>query len=104
MARKKVTWTDFAKEDFRGTLDFYNKRNKSKSYSKKLLKRIRSLIALLAKHPFLGSETEFESVRVIGANPFRIFYKAEKGCITILLIWDTRRNPENLQSIIKEQS
>ncbi len=101
MARKKVTWTDFARQDFKETLSFYNERNQSKSYSKKLLKKIKTIIGLIVRHPNLGTATEFQEIRVIGTTPFRIYYKNKEDSLVILLIWDSRRNPEDLTEIIR---
>jgi len=104
MARSKVIWTSFAKADFQETLDFYSKRNQNKIYSKKLLQRVRVLIQLLVRQPQLGAATEFEAVRAIGTSPFRIYYKVEEKRLVILLVWDARRNPEDLKEIISAQA
>ncbi len=78
-------------------LEFYYVRNKSKTYSRKLNSEIKQLIKILAKQPFLGRKTEKNNIRVLIKGNYKIFYEIKPEEIVILLVWDTRQNPENFK-------
>ena len=48
----KISWSEGAKIDLKSIVIFFNQRNKSKKYSKKLVKEIKSTIFLLKKNNF----------------------------------------------------
>jgi len=64
MARR-IVWISRADEIFTHILKFYVERNGSKTYSRKLNKEVKEIINLLIKHPFLGTKTDFENLRVL---------------------------------------
>lgn len=96
MARK-IIWTSRAEEVFHRILEFYLRRNETKTYSRKLNAEIKQIINLLKKFPFLGISIDIENIRVLIKSDFRIFYKIMPEEIVILLIWDCRHNPEDLK-------
>ena len=63
MAKRKIVWSNRAKNRLYGILEFYIKRNKSKSYSIKLYKLLNKEVKLLLKYPDLGLKTTEPSVR-----------------------------------------
>lgn len=71
---KRIIWTEKANQIFSDILDFYIRRNGSKTYSRKLNDEIRDIILLLQKHPFLGKEVDFENISVLIKGNFKIFY------------------------------
>ena len=97
MARRKVIWTKNAELLFKEILTFYIERNHSKIYSKKLLQKVKSLTKKLSKFPFLGFEIETTNYREIIFDHYSIIYSVSETEIVIKLIWDNRRNPNELR-------
>ena len=96
---KRIVWTSRAEKIFTYILEFYVERNGSKTYSRKLNQEVKEIIDLLKKHPFLGTITDFENIRVIIRGDYKIFYQIKPAVIIIHLVWDCRQNPDDLKSI-----
>ncbi|MBU4486084.1 MAG: type II toxin-antitoxin system RelE/ParE family toxin [Candidatus Delongbacteria bacterium] len=96
MAKREIIWSDKAKVKLYEILEFYIERNKSKTYSIKLYKKIVKDIKLIVKMPNIGIKTDLESVRGLIVENFIIFYEYDADNITILTIWDSRQDPDNL--------
>ena len=96
MAKRKIIWSLKAKRDLFLILDFYFKRNGTKTFSVKLNTRFNKIIKVLIKHPEIGIKTELENVRVLIEGDFNIFYKIEPKIIEIITIWDNRQDLERL--------
>lgn len=97
MAKRKIRWSKAAKNDLFGILEFYNERNGSTSYSFKLNKRINKSLHLVAKYPNLGIATDYVSIRALIAGDYQIIYEVFDQLILVIMIWDTRRNPEDMK-------
>lgn len=95
MVRNKIEWSPEARNDLIDILDFYNKRNGSSTYSRKLYKNFQKRIKLLSQNPFLGVQTDFETVRVLITDNYQIIYEIFEDLILIIMIWDCRRNPDD---------
>ena len=95
MARR-IVWSKKAETVFIKILEYYNHRNESNVYSRKLNSEIKKHLELLSNHPWIGLKTENKNTRVLIKHHFKIFYRIEPETIVILLIWDSRQNPENL--------
>jgi len=67
MAKRRIIWTKTAVEERREILNYWNNRNRSKTYSRKLNKLFSEAAMLLSKHPE----------------------------IVIQSVWDTRRDDKN---------
>jgi toxin YoeB len=96
MAKRKIVWSSKAKFDLFQILEYFYIRNGSKTYSIKLNSKIRTAVRLLSNHPFLGLQSDVESVRVLVEGDYAIFYQVDKETIRITTIWDCRQNPDNL--------
>jgi len=94
MAKYKITWAHEARMDLYSILEFYYKRNGNVTYSSKLNSRIQKRVGLLSKNPFIGVQTGYESVRVLIVDEFQIIYEVFNQLILIIMVWDSRRNPE----------
>ncbi|MEI7491129.1 MAG: type II toxin-antitoxin system RelE/ParE family toxin [Bacteroidota bacterium] len=92
--RKKVIWSDKARQDLLEILDFYNHRNGNIRYSSMLFKKILKDISLLSAHAFLGKQTDHEDIRVLIIWEYLIFYETNPDTIFITNVWDSRRKPE----------
>jgi plasmid stabilization system protein ParE len=96
MAERKIIWSSRAKIDLFEILDYYYKRNGTKTYSRKINSKIRKSIKLLKKYPFIGFRTDIQFVRNLITGHFCIFYEVGDESIDIITIWDSRQNPDNL--------
>jgi plasmid stabilization system protein ParE len=104
MARFKIEWSVEARIDILDILEFYVKRNNSASYSRKLFSEINKHIKLLSSNPFLGIKTDLKSIRTLIHNHFQLIYEIHDKTIVIVMIWDTRRNPEvKLEKLFKRR-
>lgn len=93
---RRIIWSNKADLIFSEILEFYFKRNGTKTYSRKVSSEIKQILNLLIKHPLLGKKTEFKNIRFIIKGNFKIFYKTESDKIIILMVWDTRQYPKSL--------
>ena len=96
MAKRKIIWSYKAKSKLYEILEFYIERNKSKTYSVKLYKRILKDLKLILKMPNAGMKTDIESVRGLIVENLIVFYEHSADEITIHTIWDCRQNPDDL--------
>lgn len=99
MARR-IVWTSLADKVFFSILEFYIERNGSKVFSAKLNKKVQATINLISKNPFLGIKSDFENIRVLVLDYYKIFYQIEIDRIIVHLVWDTRQNPDKLSSFL----
>lgn len=101
MAKRTVVWTKTAIQQRRSIFTYWNQRNGSTNYSKKLLKFIRARVNQLVQQPFSGKETELESLRITSLGHFSIVYKITETQIVIVGFWDTRQDPQKLLDTLK---
>jgi plasmid stabilization system protein ParE len=96
MAKRTIVWSHRANIKLFEILDFYAERNKSKTYSKKLYKKLNKEVSLLLKQPETGIKTDYESIRGLIVNEYILFYEITPTTIIIHTIWDSRQNPNDL--------
>lgn len=77
-------------------LDFYYKRNGTKTYSIKLNISIRAAIRLLETHLELGINVDVKGLRNLVHGDFNVFYEIKEKTIEIVMIWHSRQAPEKL--------
>lgn len=97
MVKRKIVWSHLARVKLYEILKFYNKRNRSNTYSIKLYKKFTKELYLLKKHPDLGINTEIESVRGLIILEFIIYYQVTDAMIIVHNVWDCHQNPEDLK-------
>ncbi|MFN2261332.1 MAG: type II toxin-antitoxin system RelE/ParE family toxin [Psychroflexus sp.] len=100
MAKRNVVWTKTADIQFTGILEYWVKRNKSNSYSKKLIRLVSKRTELIAKNPFVYKSTDFKDIRVASLSNFSIYYKTTNKEIIISAFWDDRQDPKKLLKIL----
>jgi toxin YoeB len=93
MVKFKIDWSLEARLDLIDILEYYVNRNKTATYSKKLNAKINQSVNLLSKNPFLGTKTDFDSVRAMVTGDYQIIYELFDHIILIIMIWDCRRDP-----------
>ncbi len=96
MGRRKIIWSPRAKLDLLDILNFYYKRNGTKTYSRKLKSKVQKSIKLLENHSDIGVRTDIQHIRNLITANYCIFYQIKSDSIEILTIWDNRQNPDNL--------
>jgi toxin YoeB len=94
---KRVIWSPRAQTERKEILDFWFKRNKSKTYSRKLNRLFKEAINLIIDYPEIGNRADLENVRAKIIRDYIMFYEINDDELFILSIWDTRQNPENLK-------
>ncbi|WP_298514452.1 type II toxin-antitoxin system RelE/ParE family toxin [uncultured Kordia sp.] len=103
MDELKIFWTVSAKKQRDYIFEYWNQRNKSNSYSKKLNLAIRERTNLLKNQPEIGKETHFKNARVISLKHYAIIYKITGSKIIIIAFWDNRQDASKLLKFLKEQ-
>ena len=97
MVKRKIIWSHWARIALYSILNFYAERNKSKSYSARLYKKINQNIRILKKYLGLGIRTEMENVRGLIIGHYIVFKEIKDASIIIHTIWDSRQNPDKLK-------
>lgn len=103
MAKRNVIWTRTADIQFVGILEYWVNKNKSNTYSKKLLNLVSKRTEQIAKNPLIYKKADFKDTRVASLGNFSIFYKVTNKAIIITAFWDNRQNPKKLLKILEEK-
>lgn len=93
---KRIVWAPEAVADRIQILDYWYKSLGTKAYSQKLDQVFKETIELLSHFPLLGRQLNNREERVFVKDHYQIFYLTEEEAIKILHLWDSRRNPEEL--------
>ena len=94
MDELKVFWSKTALIQRNKIFEYWNFRNKSKDYSRKLNLTINSKLKLASKYPNLGKASEKRCYRVIVLGNYSIVYKKKSSELIVLAIFDNRQSPE----------
>jgi toxin YoeB len=95
---KQIIWSIRADIDRKGIFEYWTNRNKSSSYSKKLNNLFIRAVELIAEHSSIGRSTNIENVRIKVVKDYLI-YEDIPDLVKVLTIWDSRRNPEELDKL-----
>jgi toxin YoeB len=93
MALKILYSPQFA-DNLEAILQFYDERNGSDSFSKKLMKMIHKQINMLRTMPEIGRLTDFPGVRILFVDRFGIEYQIRSEEILIINIYSCLTNPD----------
>ena len=94
---KKVKWSPLAERKFEEILAYWTNRNKSESFSEKLIDLFEDATELIASFPEMGRSTDLENVRQKLVRDYLIFYEVDGEIINILTVWDPREDPDKLE-------
>ena len=61
---KRIIWSQRAQDDRKKILEYWIRRNKSNTYSKKLDKGFREALNLISKYPRIGKQTDDKKARI----------------------------------------
>ena len=103
MAKRTVRWTRTADIQYIGILEYWVKRNKSNTYSKKLIKTLAARTKQISETLFIYKSADFKNTSVASLGNFSIFYKVTEQEILITAFWDNRQNPIKLLQILKDK-
>ena len=101
MDELKIIWTKIAISQRNEVFAYWNKRNKSTDFSKKINLLIYEKIDLLKNFPLTGVEIQNEDARILHFHNYSLVYKISQSEIYILAFWDNRQNPSKLLEILK---
>ena len=102
MDKLKIFWTKNAIKQRNYVLEYWSKRNKSDTFSKKLYIKISERTSILKSHPEIGKEVNFPNTRTISMGHYSIFYKFQENKIIITAFWDNRQDPNQLLDFLKQ--
>ncbi|MBQ9361798.1 MAG: type II toxin-antitoxin system RelE/ParE family toxin [Bacteroidaceae bacterium] len=80
-------------ESLEEILQYYDERNGSEHYSRKLLKMFHRQIRLLATMPEIGRLTTTSGIRILFVERFGIEYKINADSIIIVEIYSCQTDP-----------
>jgi toxin YoeB len=81
-------------DNLEAILTFFDERNGSDSYSKKLMKMIHKQIQQLKTMPEIGRLTDMPSVRILFVERYGIEYQIRDKAVLIIDIYSCLTNPE----------
>jgi plasmid stabilization system protein ParE len=103
MAELSIFWTNTALKQRNYTFEYWNDRNKSTTYSKKLNLSIKERTDILKTNPELGKKTDFNNTRIISLGHYSILYRKVDLKIIITGFWDNRQNPNKLLKFLTQE-
>ncbi|WP_373398405.1 type II toxin-antitoxin system RelE/ParE family toxin [Algoriphagus halophilus] len=104
MVKRDVIWTKTADLQLVGVLEYWVNRNKSTSFSKKLVRLVSKRTKEISEQPFIYKSIDFKEIRVASLVNFNIYYKITDSQIIIMAFWDNRQDPKKLLKLLKNQS
>jgi len=99
-----LIWSDRSEKHKKKIFKYWNKRNKSKQYSRKMNRLFDEAAEIVQYHPYLGKMTNFENVRLKLVRDYWLVYRITDTEIQILTVWDTRRNPDEFNRLLRQVS
>ena len=100
---KQIIWSRRAQTDRKEILKYWNKRNKSNIYSKKLNGLFIEVVRLISQYPEIGKLTDDKKARIKIVRDYLIIYEVDdKDRLLILTVWDSRQNPQRLKKILRK--
>ena len=101
---RAIIWDEEVLQELEEIADFYDERNGNTRYSSYLLNKFRKTIKQAVSFPLSGKATEYPHLRYLIAVPeYSLFYHYSDELITVLVLWDNRRNQERLAYTLRNQ-
>jgi hypothetical protein len=89
-----IIWSEKAAGELRSVVRYWTKRNKSDTYSRRIIGETNRILGYLLLYPEMGISTDFPDVRMrIVLKNYFIFCSFKKETLYVLKFWDTRQNP-----------
>lgn len=90
-------WTQTAIQDRVKIYQYWANKNKSNLYSEKLERLFGEGAKLLSEFPEIGTQTDFQNIRVKVIRTYKLFYLNQPDSIQILRVWHTGQDPDKLE-------
>lgn len=101
---RTIIWDEKVLQEMENIADFYDERNGNTQYSSRLLSKFRETMKQAVAFPLLGKATEYPHLRYLITIPeYSLFYHYNDKTITVLVLWDNRRNPARLAYTLRNQ-
>ena len=100
---RKIVWAKEASFERNEILAYWNHRNKSNLYSKKLLLLFKGALNSIKLSPEVGKPTNRQDTKLRIVRDYFIVYRIKPDTIRILSVWDMRQNPAKLDEIINHR-
>ncbi|WP_417592100.1 type II toxin-antitoxin system RelE/ParE family toxin [Owenweeksia hongkongensis] len=98
MAQREINWTPRALRNKFDILDFWYNHNQSTVYSLKLERLFNTAVKHAARAPEAGRPFDVpRNIRYVIIRNFRLYYVYSNSRLTVLSIWDSRRNPKGFK-------
>ena len=81
---------------------YWNNRNGSKSYSKKLFGFFIEQGNLLVRFPLHGREIGVKDLRSVVFRDYELVYELVPDGVRVVAVWNTRQNPKKLHELLKK--
>lgn len=101
MAKRKIEWSKNALLDLVEIMNYYFKRNKSKTYSRKLSKEIKLKLRTIDFTVALPQKTSIENLFYFTHNHISVCFEISDNNLKVQLVIDDRRNPELLEELLR---
>lgn len=96
----EVVWSEQAIRNRNQVFNYWNKRNASTAYSKRLRLLINISVSIIRHFPTIGKPTSKLNVRIKIILHYYLIYQITDKQIRILDFWDSRQNPIRIEHII----
>ena len=96
MAERTIIWAEVAIMQRRKVFEYWNTRNGSKEYSRKLLLEIQYRLSILTNYPEIGKQTTFPNIKALIIHCYTLFYSYNERRLEVVLFWDNRQNPTDI--------
>ena len=98
---RQIVWSPRAQVLLKKILDYWEVRNGTSTYSKKLFKLFENALFSLAKMPESGSLTENKKIRYKIVRDYFLYYTFDDTELKVIAVSDMRRNPKYIKSLLK---
>lgn len=75
---KQIIWSRRAQEDRKEIFNYWNKRNKSNTYSKKLNGLFKEAVRLISEYSEIGKPTDDQNSRIKIVRDYLIIYEVDE--------------------------
>ena len=93
---RQIVWGHLAQKERLQILHYWDKRNKTKAFSRKLNQIFKQDLNLVCKYPYIGKPTNKPNIRIKIVREYLLVYEINTEKIIVLRVWDSRRNPTDL--------
>ena len=101
MAKRKLIWKNDSIFDLKEIMNYYEMRNKSKTYSNQLFTEIKKRLKKLDFSIAFPKKTSDEKLFYFTYNHILVGFEIYENDIKVLLIVDERRNPEMINKMLQ---